>query len=59
MIGYNVMAFALECTAYFLGEYRTETYKWYFLGGTELKNVLGAKNGLQERALLVLERRAA
>jgi len=34
-------------------------YGQYYLGVSEWKNVLGAKNDLLERAMLVLERRGA
>lgn len=33
-----------------------QLYKQYCSGGVELKNMMGAKNTLQDRALLVLER---
>lgn len=52
---YN-LAYALEYTVHFLGEQRTELYGKYCLGVAQLKNVLGAKNNLQRRALPGLER---
>jgi len=42
---------ALECTAHFLSEQQTELYRWYCSGVAQLKNVLGAKNGLQGQTL--------
>ncbi len=54
-----LMGFALECAAYFLSEQRTELYEKYYSGVAQLKNVLGAKSGLQRRALPGLERHGA
>jgi hypothetical protein len=54
-----VRTFALEYTAQFLGEYRTELYTKYCSGGTESKILLGAKNASQGQACLGLERRGA
>ncbi len=50
---------ALECTVHFLSEQQTELYKRYYSGVAQLKNVLGAKNGLQSLALSGLESRGA
>lgn len=50
------MTFALEHLVHFLSEERTEPYKQYGEGAPQLKNVLGAKNSLQRRALPGLER---
>lgn len=47
--------YALECTGHFLGEKRAEPYREYGEGVSQMKNALGAKNDLQERALLDLE----
>lgn len=57
-------AYALEHPVHFLGEKRTERYKWYSEGVSQLKNgnhpikqvlwgprVLGAKNSSQRQAV--------
>ncbi len=44
---------------HFLIEKRTEMYNRYIDGVSEMKNVFGAKSGLQGRAWLGLERRGA
>lgn len=50
---------ALECTVHFLSEQRTVLYEKYCSGVAQLKNVLGAKNALQRRALPGMGRRGA
>ncbi len=54
-----ITAYALECPVYFLSEKRSELYKRYYWGVSQLKNALGAKNDLQSWALPGLERRGA
>lgn len=54
-----IRTFALECQIHFHAEYRTELYEQYCSGGTEAKNVYGAKNDLQSWALPNLERHGA
>lgn len=51
------MTFTLERAVHCLAEKRTELYEKYYSGVSQVKNVLSAKNDLQERALLGLERR--
>jgi hypothetical protein len=51
--------YALERSVHFLIEQRSKTYKWYVLGVAQVKNVLGAKNALQEQTCFALERRGA
>ena len=41
------MTLALEQSVDFITEYRTESYKRYGSGVTEVKNVLNAKNDLK------------
>lgn len=50
---------AIERLAHFLSENRTEPYKKYRSGVSQLKNALGANNGLRSQALPGLERRGA
>lgn len=47
----------LEYKIHFLNEKRTEAYKWYVEGASQMKNGFGAKNDLQDQALLGMERR--
>lgn len=51
--------FALEHTVHFISEQRTEQYKRYRSGVAQLKNVLGAKNDLQDQTCFGLGRRGA
>jgi hypothetical protein len=47
----------LEYKIHFLSEKRTETYKWYVEGASQMKSGFGAKSGLQDQAWLGLGRR--
>jgi hypothetical protein len=51
--------YALECAVHFISEKQTELYEKYYLGASQLKNVLGAKNTFKRQALPGLERRGA
>ncbi len=51
--------YAFECLGHFLSEKRTELYKQYCSGVSQLKNGLGAKNDLRSWTLFNLERRGA
>ena len=51
--------FALECSAHFLAENRSKLYIWYYLRGSQAKNVLSAKNAFPEQIYFGLERRGA
>lgn len=55
----KISVYALEYSVQFLSEKQTKLYEWYYWGVSQLKIVLDAKNGLQDRALPVLERRGA
>lgn len=57
--GLGNITYVLECRVQFLSEKQTKLYEWYYWGVSQLKIVLDAKNGLQDRALPVLERRGA
>jgi hypothetical protein len=54
-----IRIYALECRAVFLAEERSKTYKRYDARVPQVKMLLCAKNGLQDQALLGLERPGA
>lgn len=50
------MTYALECTAHFISEQRSELYKKYYSGAVQMKNGLSAENTLEEQTCSGLER---